>query len=81
MKECERMCSIGNVCHFCENGERMCAQKFNTTTALIIHFWKEHRLLLCSNCDESFVTISELEKHRHTYERIHDSKIEKILVA
>lgn len=71
---CEKLCSQINVCNFLLTNGRMCGKTFKRTATLLIHNWRDHNIALCSNCDESFDDIEELEEHIHTYENVHERK-------
>lgn len=55
----------------------MCGKNYNTTSALIFHFLNEHFKYLCSNCDQYFDDVYDLEHHEHTHENVHDSEYKR----
>lgn len=74
MAECMDLLSKRNLCRYIEPGQSMCASYFNTTSALIFHYFLEHGRYLCNNCTLSFISLHELETHSHSVEQAHESK-------
>lgn len=73
MAECLDLLVKKNVCRFIEPGQPMCAVSFNTTSALIFHYFLEHGRYLCNNCTLSFFSMHDLEIHQHSVEQAHES--------
>lgn len=77
METCRKLCSVPNVCNYSWYGGTMCGKNYNTTSALIFHFLNEHFKYLCSNCDQYFDDVYDLEHHEHTHENVHDSEYKR----
>lgn len=81
MNDCNQMLTLKNVCTYVTQNGQCCKKNYKTTTALIMHYYREHRLLACTACYKVFCTEADLEDHHHyPSENLRQSKLKIYII-